>query len=164
MVQLVGTTRWTTTNTCKSQLAGLGFHVLTWRQASFGPRLSIFFPDVTMHYFRKIATYYNTFLAQAHCTCTPHVSGTERMGFSKQDTRGNLVVKTPISVSGHETRFTAIPKLGEIQISVSGPETQSNGWFFPFPPFAEGVCCEHQLDVIIILTDGHTTVRFFFRS
>ncbi len=36
MVQLVGTTRWTTTNTCKPQLAGLGFHVLTWRQASFG--------------------------------------------------------------------------------------------------------------------------------
>ncbi len=37
MVQLVGITRWTTTNTCKPQLAGLGFHVLTWRQASFGP-------------------------------------------------------------------------------------------------------------------------------
>ncbi len=37
MVQLVGTTRWTITNTCKPQLAGLGFHVLTRRQASFGP-------------------------------------------------------------------------------------------------------------------------------
>ncbi len=91
----------------------------------------------------------------------PHVSGTERMGFSKQDARGNLVVKTPISVSGHETRFTAIPKLGKIWISMSGPETWSNGWIFPFPPFAEGVCCERPLDVIIILTDGHTTVRFF---
>ncbi len=34
---LVGTTCWTTTNTCKPQLAGLGFHVLTRRQASFGP-------------------------------------------------------------------------------------------------------------------------------
>ena len=37
MVQLVGTTHWTTTNTCKPQLAGLGFHVLTRRQTSFGP-------------------------------------------------------------------------------------------------------------------------------
>ncbi len=37
IVQLVGTTRWTTTNTCKPQLAELGFHVLTRRQASFGP-------------------------------------------------------------------------------------------------------------------------------
>ncbi len=37
MVQLVRTTHWTTTNTCKPQLAELMFHVLTWRQASFGP-------------------------------------------------------------------------------------------------------------------------------
>ena len=37
MVQLVGTTRSTTTNTCKSQLAGFGFHVLTRRQTPFGP-------------------------------------------------------------------------------------------------------------------------------
>ncbi len=37
MVQLVGTTQWTTNNTCKPQLAGLGFHVLTRRQTSFGP-------------------------------------------------------------------------------------------------------------------------------
>jgi hypothetical protein len=50
----------------------------------------------------------------------------ERVGFSKQDARGNLVVKTPISVSGHETRSTAIPKLGKTRISVSGHETQSN--------------------------------------
>ncbi len=60
------------------------------------------------------------------------VSGTERMGFSKQDARGNLVVKTPISVSGHETRSTAIPKLDKTRISVSGHETQSNRWIFPF--------------------------------
>ncbi len=37
MVQLVGTTCWTSTNTCKPQLAGLGFHGLPRRQASFGP-------------------------------------------------------------------------------------------------------------------------------
>ncbi len=36
MVQLVRTTHWITTNTCKPQLAGLGFHVLTRRQTSFG--------------------------------------------------------------------------------------------------------------------------------
>ncbi len=81
----------------------------------------------------------------------------------KQDTHGNLVVKTPIFVSGHETRSMAIPKLGKTQISVSGHETRSNCWIFPFPPFAEGVCCECPLDVIIIPTNGHTTVRFFFQ-
>ncbi len=80
----------------------------------------------------------------------------------KQDARGNLVVKTPIFVSGHEIWSTAIPKLGKTQISVSGHETQSNRWIFPFPPFAEGVCCEHPLDVIIIPTDGHTTVCCLF--
>ncbi len=37
-----------------------------------------------------------------------------------------IVPETPISVSGHETRSTAIPKLGKTQISVSGHETQSN--------------------------------------
>ena len=79
----------------------------------------------------------------------------------KQDARGNLVFKTPIFVSGHETRSTAIPKLGKTRISMSGHETRSNRQIFPFLPFAEGVCCERQLDVIIIPTDGHTTVRFF---
>ncbi len=103
------------------------------------------------------------FLSASTLYMHPHVSGTERVGFSMQDAHGNLVVKTPISVSGHETRFTAITKLGKTRISVSGPETRSNGWIFPFPPFAEGVCCKRPLDVIIILTDGHTTVRFFFQ-
>ncbi len=79
----------------------------------------------------------------------------------KQDARGNLVDKTPIFVSGHETWSTAIPKLGKTRISMSGHETRSNRQIFPFLPFAEGVCCERQLDVIIIPTDGHTTVRFF---
>ncbi len=60
------------------------------------------------------------------------VSGTERVGFSKQDAHGNLVVKTLISVSGHETQSMAIPKLGKTQISVSGHETRSNHWIFPF--------------------------------
>jgi hypothetical protein len=46
----------------------------------------------------------------------PHVSETERMGFSKQDACGNLVVASlPLN--------------------------------FPFSPFAEGVCCEHPLDL-----------------
>jgi hypothetical protein len=75
-----------------------------------------------------------------------------------------IVPETPISVSGHETRSTAIPKLGETWISVSGHETRSNCWNFPFPPFAEGVCCERLLYVIIIPTDGHTVYVFFFRS
>ncbi len=121
---------------------------------------AFFFPDVTTHYFCEITTYY--FLSASTLYMHPHVSGTERVGFSKQDTRGNLVVKTPISVSGHETRSMGIPKLGKTQISVSGHETRSNRWIFPFPPFAEGVCCERSLDVIIIPTDGHTTVSFFF--
>ncbi len=164
MVQLVGTTRWTTTNTCKSQLAGLEFHVLTWRQASFGPRLSIFFSGRNYAFFLWNCYLLQYFLSASTLYMHPHVSGTERVGFSKQDTRGNLVVKTPISMSGHETRFTAIPKLGKTWISMSGPETWSNGWIFPFLPFAEGVCCERPLDVIIILTNGHTTVQFFFRS
>ncbi len=82
----------------------------------------------------------------------------------KQDACGNLVVKTPIFVSGHETGSTAIPKLGKTQIFVSGHETRSNHWIFPFPPFAEGVCCEPPLDVIIIPTNGHTTVRFFQKT
>jgi hypothetical protein len=100
----------------------------------------------------------------------PHVSGTIVWVSLKQDARGNLVVKTPIFVSGHETRSTAIPKLGKTRISMSGHETRSNRWIFPFPPFAEGICYERPLDVIIIPTDGHTTVRllrktvrFFFR-
>ncbi len=37
-----------------------------------------------------------------------------------------IIPETPISVSGHETRSTAIPKLGKTRISVSGHETQSN--------------------------------------
>jgi hypothetical protein len=37
-----------------------------------------------------------------------------------------IIPETPISVSGHETRSTAIPKLGKTQISMSGHETQSN--------------------------------------
>ncbi len=41
-------------------------------------------------YFREIATYY--FLSASESYMRPHVSGTERMGFSKQDARGNLVV------------------------------------------------------------------------
>ncbi len=102
------------------------------------------------------------FLSASTLYMHTHVSGTERVGFSKQDAHGNLVVKTLISVSGHETRFTAIPKSGKTWISVSGPETRSNHWIFPFLPFAEGVCFERPLDIIIILTDGHTTVRFFF--
>ncbi len=103
------------------------------------------------------------FLSASTLYMHPHVSGTERVGFSKQDACGNLVVKTPISVSGHETRSTLIPKLGKTWISVSGHETRSNRWIFPFPPFLEGVCCERPLDIIIIPTDGHTTVRFFFQ-
>ncbi len=79
----------------------------------------------------------------------------------KQDARGNLVVKTQIFVSGHESRSMAIPKLGKTQISMSGHETRSNRWIFPFPPFAEGIYCERPLDIIIIPTDGHTTVHFF---
>ncbi len=71
-------------------------------------RLSIFFSDVIMHYFCEIATYY--FLSASTLHMHPHVSGTERVGFSKQDARGNLVVKTLISVSGHETQSTVIPK------------------------------------------------------
>ncbi len=163
MVQLVRTTRWTTTNTCKSQLAGLRFHVLTRRQASFEPRLSIFFSGRNYALFLQNRYLLQYFLSASTLYMHPHVSGTECVGFSKQDACGNLVVKTPISVSGHETRFMAIPKLGKTQISVSGPETRSNGWIFPIPPFAEGVCCERPLDIIIILTDGHTTVRFFSR-
>ncbi len=103
------------------------------------------------------------FLAQVHCTCTPMFLEQNAWVSLKQDARGNLVVKTPIFLSGHETRSTAIPKLGKTQILVSGHETQSNRWIFPFPPFAEGVCCERPLDVIIIPTDGNTTVRFFFQ-
>ncbi len=80
----------------------------------------------------------------------PHVSETERVGFLKARCSWNLVVKTPIFVSGHETRSTAIPKLGKTWISMSGHKTRSNWWIFPFPPFAEGVCSECQLDVIII--------------
>ena len=83
-----------------------------------------FFPDVIMHYFREIATYY--FLSASTLYMHPHVSGTERVGFSKQDAHRNLVVKTPISMSGHETRSTAIHKLGKTRISVSGYETRSN--------------------------------------
>ncbi len=162
MVQLVRTTCWPTTNTCKSQLAGLGFHVLTPRQASFGPRLSIF-TGRNYALFSRNRYLLQYFLSASTLYIHPHVSGTERVGFSKQDTRGNLVVKTPISVSGHETRFTAIPKLGKTWISVSGPEIRSNGLIFPFLPFAEGVCCERPLDVIIILTNGHMTVRFLFQ-
>jgi hypothetical protein len=37
-----------------------------------------------------------------------------------------IIPETPISMSGHETRSTAIPKLGKTQISVSGHETRSN--------------------------------------
>ncbi len=70
-----------------------------------------FFLDVIMHYFCKIATYY--FLSASTLYMHPHVSGTERVGFSKQDARGNLVVKTLISVSGHKTWSMAIPKLGK---------------------------------------------------
>ncbi len=73
----------------------------------------------------------------------------------------NYALFLRIFVSGHETRSTAIPKLGKTWISVSGHETRSNRWIFPFPPFAEGVCCERPLDIIIIPTDGHTTARFF---
>ncbi len=83
----------------------------------------------------------------------------------KQDARGNLVVKTLIFMSGHETRSMAIPKLGKTQISVSGHETRSNRWIFPFPPFAEGVCCERPLDVIIIPTSYRWPYdcTFFFK-
>jgi hypothetical protein len=116
-----------------------------------------------MHYFSQNCYLLQYFISASTLYMHPHVSGTERVGLSKQDACGNLVVKTPISVSGHETRFSVIPKLGKTWISMSGPETRSNGWIFSFPSFAEGVCCERPLDVIIILTDGHTTVRFFFR-
>ncbi len=37
-----------------------------------------------------------------------------------------IVPETPVSVSGHETRSTAIPKLGKTRISMSGHETRSN--------------------------------------
>ncbi len=93
----------------------------------------------------------------------PHVSGTEHMGFLKArhlwepgSQNSDICVRTWNPV-------LAIPKLGKIQIFVSGHETRSNRWIFPFLPFAEGVCCERPLDVIIIPTDGHTTVRFFFQ-
>ncbi len=133
MVQLVGTTRWTTTNICESQLARLGFHVLTRRQASFGPRLSIFFSGRNYALFLQNCYLLQYVPSASTLYMPPHVSGTERVGFSKQDARGNLVVKTPISMSGHEARFTAITKLGKTWISMSGPETRSNGWNFPFP-------------------------------
>ncbi len=100
---------------------------------------------------------------QVHCACTPMFLEQNVWVSLKQDTRGNLVVKTPIFVSGHENRSTAIPKVGKTWISVSGHETWSNRWIFPFLPFAEGVCCERPLDVIIIPTDSRTTVRFFFQ-
>ncbi len=99
--------------------------------------------------------------AQVHCTCTPMFLEQNTWASLMQDACGNLVVKTPIFVSGHEPRSTAIPKLGKTWISMSGHETRSNPWIFPFPPFAEGVCCERPLDVIIIPTNGHTTVPFF---
>ncbi len=118
-----------------------------------------FFPNVTMHYICKVLL--TNFLAQVHCTCTPMFLEQNEWVSLKQDARGNLVAKTPIFVSGHETRSTAIPKLGKTWISVSGHETRSNHWIFPFPPFAESVCCERPLGVIIIPTDGHTTVCFF---
>ncbi len=120
----------------------------------------IFFPNVIMHYFCKIATYYH-FLAQVHCTCTPMFLEQNAWVSLKQDARGSLVVKTPIFVSGYETRSTAIPKLGKTWISMSGHETRSNRWIFPFPPFVEGVCSERPLDVIIIPTNGYTTVCLF---
>ncbi len=101
------------------------------------------------------------FLVQVHCTCTPMFLEQNAWVSLKQDARGNLVVKTPIFVSGYETQSMAIPKLGKIWISVSGHETQSNHWIFPFLPFAEGVCCERPLDKIIIPADGHMTVHFF---
>ncbi len=100
-------------------------------------------------------------LAQVHCTCTPMFLEQKAWVSLKQDARGNLVVKTPIFVSGHETQSMAIPKLGKTWISVSGHETRSNRWIFLFLPFAEGVCCERPLDVIIIPTNCHMTVPFF---
>ncbi len=114
-----------------------------------------FFPNVIMHYFCEIATY--QFLSASTLCIHPHVSGTEHMGFLKArhswepgSQKSDICVRTKV-----------IPKLGKTWISVSGHETWSNHWIFPFPPFAEGVCCERLLDVIVIPTNSHTTVCFF---